>query len=86
MRGGGAAVPVSGTKATFRPGAALAAGPGRASAGSSEMVFHSPQASQRPAHLPVAAPQVAQRKRGAGLAKAGDASVVVGGPGPVAVR
>jgi hypothetical protein len=36
----------------------LAAGPGRAVIASSTMVFHSPQASQRPAHLGLTAPQV----------------------------
>ena len=53
--------PASGTMVRLRPGAALAAGPGRRSAGSSAMLFHSPQASQRPAHLALTAPQAEQR-------------------------
>ena len=62
VRGGGAAVPSSPTKAS-RAGlppalpAAAAARPGRVSTGSSTIVFHSPHASQRPAHLGVTAAQ-----------------------------
>jgi hypothetical protein len=37
---------------------------------SSEMEFHSPQASQRPAHFWVTAPQAEQTKRVTGLAMA----------------
>ena len=59
-RGGGAAVPCRPTKSSlaFPPG--FGGAPGRASTGSSTMVFHSPHASQRPTHLPVTAPQLWQ--------------------------
>ena len=50
-RGGGVALPCNPTKATRLPAPARPAGPGRASLVSSTMVFHSPHASQRPAHL-----------------------------------
>ena len=68
-RGGGSTVPVSPSR-TRRVAARadLAGRPGRASAGSSAIVFHSPQVSQRPAHLEVTAPQDWQTKRGVGLA------------------
>ena len=52
-------------------------GPGRGAIASSTMVFHSPQASQRPAHFGVTAPQDWQTKREVGLANA--ASEAVGG-------
>ncbi len=56
-RGGGSALPARGTKPSGRPAPALPAGPGRASVGSSTIVFQAPHASQRPAHLGKAAPQ-----------------------------
>jgi hypothetical protein len=42
---------------TRLPAIALAAGPGRETMASSTMLFHSLQASQRPAHLGATAPQ-----------------------------
>ena len=67
-RGGGSVLPARPTKLTGRPVAALPAGPGRATGVSSSMVFHSPQVSQRPAHLGNTAPQDWQTKRGLDLA------------------
>ena len=70
-RGGGAASPARPTKATALPTAAAARmGPRRGVTASSTMVFHSPQASQRPAHLAATAPQLWQTKREVGLANA----------------
>ena len=68
QRGGGSALPARSTNATRRADPALAAGPGRGAIASSTMVFHSPQASQRPAHLGLTAPQLWQTKREVGLA------------------
>src|ERR1700730_3039611 len=68
-RGGGAAEPARSTNSSFRPDEGLAlARPGPASTASSMIVFHSPQASQRPAHFGVTAPQAWQTKRATGLA------------------
>src|SRR5271156_1341612 len=72
-RGGGAASPARPTKATALPARVL--GPGRLGpacgvTGSSTMVFHSPQASQRPAHFGARAPQLWQTKREVALANA----------------
>src|SRR5580693_1414587 len=72
-RGGGAASPAKPTKATAFPARLL--GPGRLGpacgvAASSTMVFHSPQASQRPAHFGARAPQPWQTKRDVALANA----------------
>ena len=49
---------------------------GPAAAASSAMAFHSPQASQRPAHLPVTAPQDWQTKRAVDFAMSGFLGVV----------
>lgn len=63
MRGGGAALPASASNAMRPPRAdvragAPSAGPAPAAAGgSSAMVFHSPQDSQRPDHFALTAPQ-----------------------------
>jgi len=50
-------VPESDSSASLVPGRLAVLPPGRDSAGSSAMVFHSPQVSHLPAHLPVTAPQ-----------------------------
>src|SRR5580658_2618405 len=72
-RGGGAVSPARPTKVTAFPARLL--GPGRLGpacgvTASSTMVFHSPQASQRPAHFGARAPQPWQTKREVGLANA----------------
>ena len=56
-RGGGATSPCRPTKVTFWPAGAFAAPPGRGLMASGSIEFHSRQASQRPAHLGVTAPQ-----------------------------
>src|SRR5689334_16196685 len=68
QRGGGSASPARPTKATRLPATAFAAGPGRATTASSRMLFHAPQASQRPVHFGATAPQFWQTKREVGLA------------------
>src|SRR5579863_1574023 len=70
QRGGGSALPASPTNATRLPVAPFAAGPGRAAIASSTMLFHSPHASQRPAHFGATAPQLWQTNRDVGLANA----------------
>ena len=67
QRGGGGVSPARPTNSSGRPDAGFP-GPGRAMA-SSTMVFHSPQPSQRPAHLGLTAPQLWQTKRDVGFAK-----------------
>jgi hypothetical protein len=65
-RGGGSALPARSTNAIFGPRLGFVlpcARPGPASTASSTMVFHSPQLSHLPAHLPVTAPQDWQTKR-----------------------
>jgi hypothetical protein len=90
-RGGGAASPARPTKATALPamareGLAPGAGPRRGVTASSTMVFHSPQASQRPAYLPATAPQLWQTKREVDLADVVRIRAVRGGRGGLRVR
>ncbi len=57
-RGTGSPTPCNDTKSITRPFAnALPCGDDASGAASSAMLFHAPHASQRPAHLPVTAPQ-----------------------------
>ncbi len=83
-RGGGSAVPARSTNATRRPAPPLAAGPGRGAIASSTMVFHSPQASQRPTHRGLTPPQLWQTKREVGLANGRQGRLAVSMTWPLA--